>query len=166
MTLGGGSGVDGEIHCIAQYAFLYSELERRAKEGKRLAYVSNYEARLAGFTKDGDFGLSTEYSFEWASQIWTGVLIRAGGYLHIPGYKTLIADVNGDDRTIIAFGRYFTSNPDLPSRLKNGYPLTPYDRSKFYAPGEDGYNTFTNYVVLSWRRKLLQYIFHFFRSKN
>ncbi|GME97985.1 unnamed protein product [Ambrosiozyma monospora] len=60
MTLGGGSGVDGEIHCIAQYAFLYSELERRAKEGKRLAYVSNYEARLAGFTKDGDFGLSTE----------------------------------------------------------------------------------------------------------
>ncbi|GMG39378.1 unnamed protein product [Ambrosiozyma monospora] len=145
MTFGGGSGVDGEIHCIAQYAYLYSELERRAKEGKRLAYVSNYEARLAGFTKDGDFGLSTEYSFEWASQIWKGVLVRAGGYLHIPEYKSLIADVNADDRTIIAFGRYFTSNPDLPSRLRNGYPLTPYDRSKFYSPGEEGYNTFPTY---------------------
>ncbi|GME75042.1 unnamed protein product [Ambrosiozyma monospora] len=145
MEFNGGSGVNGEIHCIAQYAYLYSELEKRAKEGKRLAYVSNVEPRISKIDNNGEPALTPEYSFEWASQIWKGVLIRAGGYLHDPEFKNLIADVNADDRTIIAFGRYFTSNPDLPSRLKSGYPLTPYDRNTFYTPGPEGYNTFTTY---------------------
>ncbi|GMF07855.1 unnamed protein product [Ambrosiozyma monospora] len=86
-----------------------------------------------------------EYSSEWVSQIWKGVLIRTGGYLSDPEYKSLIADVNANDRTIIGAGRYFTSNPDLPERLKNGYPLTEYDRSRFYSGGEEGYNNWKRY---------------------
>lgn len=37
----------------------------------------------------------------------------------------------------IVYGRYFISNPDLPERLQNGWPLATYDRSRFYGPFED-----------------------------
>jgi 2,4-dienoyl-CoA reductase-like NADH-dependent reductase (Old Yellow Enzyme family) len=30
----------------------------------------------------------------------------------------------------VAFGRLFSSNPDLPSRLHHGWPLTPYDATR------------------------------------
>lgn len=33
---------------------------------------------------------------------------------------------------IIAFGRMFIANPDLPCRIKEGVPLNEYDRSTFY----------------------------------
>jgi hypothetical protein len=33
---------------------------------------------------------------------------------------------------LVAFGRMFISNPDLPERLRTGAPLTRYDRSTFY----------------------------------
>jgi N-ethylmaleimide reductase len=32
----------------------------------------------------------------------------------------------------VAFGRLFSSNPDLPERLRHGWPLTPYDRQAFW----------------------------------
>jgi 2,4-dienoyl-CoA reductase-like NADH-dependent reductase (Old Yellow Enzyme family) len=35
--------------------------------------------------------------------------------------------------------RYFISNPDLPRRIKEGIPLTKYDRSTFYSHGREGY---------------------------
>ncbi|GME76718.1 unnamed protein product [Ambrosiozyma monospora] len=135
----GGSGADSKLmHPIAQYAYLYSELERRGREGKRLAYVHSVESRISdgADVKDGP-----EYSSEWVRQIWKGVLIRAGSYLHLPNYETLINDVNLDDRTIIAVSRYYTSNPDLAYRLKEGSELTPYDRNTFYGGGNFGYNT-------------------------
>lgn len=31
--------------------------------------------------------------------------------------------------------RHFISNPDLPFRIREGIPLTPYDRKKFYDVG-------------------------------
>ncbi|KAF9050686.1 NADH:flavin oxidoreductase/NADH oxidase [Hymenopellis radicata] len=54
---------------------------------------------------------------------------------------TEVADEKGD---LIAFGRVFIANPDLPLRLKNDIPLTPYDRAVFYLPGEvnRGYNDY------------------------
>ncbi|KAF8500706.1 hypothetical protein BU17DRAFT_102382 [Hysterangium stoloniferum] len=33
---------------------------------------------------------------------------------------------------IVAFGRYFISNPDLPVRLQKNLPLTPYNYATFY----------------------------------
>lgn len=45
----------------------------------------------------------------------------------------------------LLYGRYFTSNPDLPKRLKEGSPLEPYDRSRFYGPFEDNSVGYTDY---------------------
>jgi 2,4-dienoyl-CoA reductase-like NADH-dependent reductase (Old Yellow Enzyme family) len=38
--------------------------------------------------------------------------------------------------------RWFISNPDLPRRLKDGIPLTKYDRPTFYTHGPEGYTTY------------------------
>jgi 2,4-dienoyl-CoA reductase-like NADH-dependent reductase (Old Yellow Enzyme family) len=39
---------------------------------------------------------------------------------------------------LAAFGRYFTSNPDLPERFFGGYPLTKYHRPTFYTSSSEG----------------------------
>ncbi|KAJ6628272.1 FMN-linked oxidoreductase [Mycena sp. CBHHK59/15] len=46
---------------------------------------------------------------------------------------------------IIAFGRQFVSNPDLPDRLLYDIPLAAYDRKFFYAPGSSDPKGYTDY---------------------
>ncbi len=43
---------------------------------------------------------------------------------------------------MIAFGRHFSSNPDLPYRLKHNLPLTPYVRGAFWGGTEKNYSDF------------------------
>ncbi|OWB85194.1 oxidoreductase activity, acting on other nitrogenous compounds as donors protein [[Candida] boidinii] len=136
-------GADSIINPIATFGYVLSELERRAKDGKRLAYVSIVEPRVSG---DVDASGSTSYDSSWIGEIWKGIIIRAGSYLSDKGYKNLIRDVNADERTLIGIGRYFISNPDLVYRLKNGLELNEYDRSTFYGRHDNiGYNTWKNY---------------------
>ena len=40
---------------------------------------------------------------------------------------------------MIAFGRTFLANPDLPERLRQGTELNPDDRSTWYSQGPEGY---------------------------
>ena len=51
---------------------------------------------------------------------------------------------NGD-ASLIAFGRHFIANPDLPKRIELGLPLNPYDRRTFYAFDERGYTDYPIY---------------------
>jgi N-ethylmaleimide reductase len=55
------------------------------------------------------------------------------------GSVTFSADATGardivarGEADAVAFGRLFSSNPDLPERLRHGWPLTPYDRQAFW----------------------------------
>ncbi|KAG7091717.1 hypothetical protein E1B28_008118 [Marasmius oreades] len=58
----------------------------------------------------------------------------------------LVEDSAKDGRVeLVAFGKYFISNPDLPTRLEKGIPLTPYDRSTFYLRGETTTRGYTDY---------------------
>jgi hypothetical protein len=45
----------------------------------------------------------------------------------------------------LLYGRYFISNPDLPKRLREGLPLAPYDRTRFYGPFGDNAIGYTDY---------------------
>jgi N-ethylmaleimide reductase len=56
-----------------------------------------------------------------------------------------MAEKNGKDADAVAFGRYFVSNPDLPRRIKEGLPLTDYDRDTFYTFEARGYNDYPLY---------------------
>jgi N-ethylmaleimide reductase len=48
--------------------------------------------------------------------------------------------------TAITFGRHFISNPDVPRRIREGLPLTPYDRSTFYTFQPQGYADYPAYA--------------------
>lgn len=47
----------------------------------------------------------------------------------------------------LSFGRYFISNPDLVKRLRQGLPLSQYDRATFYGPFENPHVGYTDYPV-------------------
>lgn len=54
------------------------------------------------------------------------------------------------DHDLVAFGRFFTSNPDLVDRLKQSLPLYKWDRARFYGPFADnevGYTVHLERVI-------------------
>jgi N-ethylmaleimide reductase len=70
-----------------------------------------------------------------------GILILSGGYDQEQAEQDLEEEL-GD---LIAFGRLFLANPDLPERFAQDAELNEPDLSTFYTPGEKGY---TDYPVL------------------
>lgn len=142
------SGSEGTPHPIVQMGYVLSELEKRASDGNRLAYVSLVEPRVSGILDVPEEYLKQRMnSNDFAYQIWKGNIIRAGQYLTDgeDGYPRIQKDVDSNDRTLIAASRYYTSNPDLVHRLKAGLKLTPYDRQNFYAQHNYHYGTFKEF---------------------
>jgi NADPH2 dehydrogenase len=129
-------GVGFDVSPIPQFSYVVSELERRRLDGKGLAYIHVVEPRMApgNFERDD---IEEGYSNRLIFDIWKGPVIRAGGLIDS---AKVAAEEN--DRTLVAFGRYFIANPDLPYRLENGLELTKYDRSTFYSQGVEGYTTY------------------------
>lgn len=71
----------------------------------------------------------------------TGIqFLSAGGYT--PELAKETAEKYGGG---VVFGRLFISNPDLPERIKNNWPLQKYDRPTFYSRGEKGYTDYGFY---------------------
>lgn len=59
--------------------------------------------------------------------------------------KNYNASLDAGEIDAAVFGRHYISNPDLPERLRNGWPLAPYDRQYFYARGPAGYIDYPTY---------------------
>ena len=74
-------------------------------------------------------------------KIFTGKIIAAGGFEP----DTAEAIVETGDADLVAFGRYFLANPDLPERIRQGLPLNPYDRETFYTFDSHGYTDYPFY---------------------
>jgi N-ethylmaleimide reductase len=66
---------------------------------------------------------------------YSGTLITAGNYTPETGRKVL-EDGNAD---LVAFGRLFIANPDLPERITKNRPLNKPDPDTFYTRGPEGY---------------------------
>jgi len=75
-------------------------------------------------------------------QLFKGILILSGGY----DAKRAEKDLEDKKADLIAVGRPFISNPDLPARWKIGAPVNEPDMSTAYTPGEQGY---TDYPALA-----------------
>ena len=84
-------------------------------------------------------------------QIWKGTFLSAGGYTTNPGLAAEIADKTGN---LIVFGRAYIANPDIVERLRNGWPLTKYNRKTFYARGPVGYTDYPFYDPASEKAKI------------
>ncbi|MBB3003137.1 MAG: alkene reductase [Paraburkholderia tropica] len=67
-----------------------------------------------------------------------GPLIASGGFTRESAERTLV-EGHAD---LIAFGRPFIANPDLPDRLKRGASLNEADQKTFYGGAEHGYTDY------------------------
>ncbi len=120
---------------MALFTYVVQQLDR-----SNLAYLHIIEPRVAGneTVANPDMTMSTHYF----RTIYSGTIISAGGHDLATGEQT----IEDGDADLVAYGRLYISNPDLPQRFATGQPLNPYDRSTFYGGGEVGY---TDYPVLA-----------------
>ncbi|KAJ3551583.1 hypothetical protein NM688_g4619 [Phlebia brevispora] len=117
---------------IPQFTHLVSEL---ARQHPSMAYIHVVEPRVHRFD---DIEVPPGESNDFMRDIWfPRPLISAGGYKRENALD--VAEEKGD---LIAFGRYFISNPDLPIRLLQNIPLAKGDRSTYYARDEVGYTDY------------------------
>ncbi|KAL8033827.1 hypothetical protein ABFX02_13G181600 [Erythranthe guttata] len=75
-------------------------------------------------------------------EAFKGTFIACGGYDREDGNKAI--DENRAD--LIAYGRHFLANPDLPKRFEINAPLNKYDRETFYT--DDPVIGYTDYPFL------------------
>jgi N-ethylmaleimide reductase len=100
------------------------------------AYLHIIEPRVKGIET-----INQDYSPLAAAQLrkrYNGTILAAGGFE--PDSAEAIVEMG--DADLVAFGRYFISNPDLPRRIKLGLPLRPYDRATFYGHDSRGYTDY------------------------
>src|SRR6202166_3328945 len=109
-----------------------------------LAYLHFIEPRSSGAGRAEVNHQNVPSAMVLFRPIWKGILITAGGFIGETA-NAAIADGHAD---AIAFGRIFISNPDLPRRLSEGLPLTPYNRATFYGGEEKGYTDYPVYGEL------------------
>ncbi|MDJ0591934.1 MAG: alkene reductase [Pleurocapsa sp. MO_226.B13] len=112
----------------ALFGYVGKELNRF-----ELAYLHIVEPRIKGDrnVEDNSNGLGVKFF----RPIFQGTLITAGGYTRNKG-NAVLAEGDAD---LVAYGRLFIANPDLPKRFKLKAPLNPYDRSTFYTQEKQGY---------------------------
>jgi N-ethylmaleimide reductase len=75
--------------------------------------------------------------------IFNGIIVGNCGYTKETAEEQ-IAEGNAD---LISIGRPFITNPDLPERFRNNWPLNPSeDMSLWYTPGPEGYTDYAPYA--------------------
>ncbi|KAJ3522062.1 hypothetical protein NM688_g8929 [Phlebia brevispora] len=117
---------------IPQFGHLVKEL---AQGHPSLAYIHVVEPRVSG---QEDREVLEGESNDFIRDIWRPrPLISAGGYTRELAIE--VAEKKGD---LIAFGRLFISNPDLPFRLLKGIPAVKGNRSSYYTEGPAGYTDY------------------------
>ncbi|KZP19731.1 NADH:flavin oxidoreductase/NADH oxidase [Athelia psychrophila] len=118
---------------------LYTHVITRLRdEYPALAYVHVLEPRISGAMDKPDDEDTSGQSNDFIQDIWAPrPFIRAGGFDGISGAKE--ADRSG---SLIAYGRLFISNPDLPRRIQDSIPLSKGDRSHYYTRGAVGYTDY------------------------
>jgi N-ethylmaleimide reductase len=94
------------------------------------------------FTDVSNVPLAIPIIAEHFRPLYKGCLMINKGFNQEEGNRVL-QDKLAD---LVAFGKPFISNPDLPKRFELGCDLTPWDENTFYTPGEKG---FTDYPVIT-----------------
>ena len=102
-----------------------------------LAYLHLIEPRVLG-NVDDDSKDPAPVAAQLMRQHYKGLIIAAGGFKG----DTAEAILQAGDADLVAFGRDFIANPDLPERLRNGWALNPYDRPTFFGGTEVGYTDY------------------------
>ncbi|VDB88740.1 unnamed protein product [Peniophora sp. CBMAI 1063] len=115
-------------------------VQRLADTQPALAYLHIVEPRVNGEADATDVG---EDNNDVLKKIWSPrPLVVAGGF----SLETALQVSERQENVLVAMGRYFISNPDLPRRWQEGFALAPYERQYFYSRGSRGYTDYAPYV--------------------
>lgn len=136
VRLGPSSVFNGMSDSDPDHTFGYVA-EKLRKTG--IAYLHIIEPRIDGniAVKDG----LPPVAAARMKNIFKGTIIAAGGF----EADTAAEIIGSGDADLVAFGRHFISNPDLPRRIRLGLPLNPYDRETFYGGDARGYTDYPFY---------------------
>lgn len=74
-------------------------------------------------------------------QIYKGTIMANKGFTREKGNK-ILEDGYAD---LVSFARLFVSNPDLPERFRNDWPVADWDTETFYTQGAKGYTDYPAY---------------------
>ncbi|KAJ3576064.1 hypothetical protein NP233_g693 [Leucocoprinus birnbaumii] len=123
----GGMGMDDPV---PQFTYFVTRLKEDFPD---LAYIHVIEPRVAG---DRDHNVRAEKphaSNDFLRDMWAPrPFISAGGYTR----QDAVKQADERENELVAFGRTFIANPDLPVRLEKDIPLNPYERKTFYLLGD------------------------------
>ncbi|KAJ7700171.1 NADH:flavin oxidoreductase/NADH oxidase [Mycena olivaceomarginata] len=115
---------------IPTFSYIISQL---AAHHPTLAYIHLVEPRISGNTTCDADKIEKHESNDVLCALWAPrPVVRAGGYSREGAIKA----AEGREKTLVAFGRFYISNPDLPTRLEEDIPLNPFERATFYLVGE------------------------------
>lgn len=118
----------------ATFGYLADQLNRYP-----LAYLHVIEPRVKGVETIAED--QAPVASVLLRKTYKGTIIAAGGFDR-EGAEVILKRGDAD---LVAFGRFFTSNPDLPERLRRNLPLTPYHREAFWGGDERWYSDFSPY---------------------
>lgn len=112
------------------YLYVAKELNKL-----NLGYLHIMDGLAFGFHEKGEPMTLAEFR-----PLYQGIIISNCGY----SKEAAEEKIAQGDADLVAFGRPFITNPDLPERFKNNWPLNPADdMSLWYTSGAKGY---TDYV--------------------
>lgn len=121
-------GTMSDSNPAATFGYLAEALNRFG-----LAYLHVIEPRIRGY-EDIELNVPAVASKSLRG-LFKGPILAAGGFSRETAEEIIAAG----DADLVAFGRLFISNPDLPERLRTGAPLNDYDRNTFYGGRGEGY---------------------------
>ncbi|MDF3832476.1 alkene reductase [Cupriavidus basilensis] len=104
-----------------------------------LAYLHLVEPAMVGTVREAHADPRWDAIIRQLRAAYRGVLMLAGGY----GRDSAEHALASGRADIIAFGRPFIANPDLPARLRDGLPLNSPDTNSFFGGGAGGYIDYT-----------------------
>jgi N-ethylmaleimide reductase len=130
------SGKYGNMHDSDPEA-TFGYVARRMNE-LGLGYLHIIEPRIKGTE---EISVEEPIAAKHIRRSFTGPIIAAGGF----DKDAAEAIVSSGDADLVAFGRFFISNPDLPERLRTGAPLAAFDRETFYGGNSRGYTDYPAY---------------------
>lgn len=120
----------GDSHRAATFGYVVKELNQF-----NLAYLHLVAPRVEGFGTAED---QPDLGADFFRPVFKNTIITAGGYSLETG-NTAIASGDAD---MVAFGRLYIANPDLPERFAAGAILNIPDRNTFYGGDEKGYTDY------------------------
>lgn len=103
----------------------------------QIGYLHIMDGLAFGFHEMGE-----AYTLAEVRERYKGLIIGNCGYTP----ETAQAQVESGNADLIAFGRPFITNPDLPARIELGHPLAPFDDMTYWYGGDaQGYSDYPNF---------------------